>query len=293
MNLLQKILFRERPTVEETRPLTPDKVRPAMLAALAPGVTVVKASDIGQTRERNEDSYLVVDATLQNDDGITPLGLYIVADGMGGHQRGELASSLAVQVAARHILRDVFLPFLSGYEEDGYRRRPINEALIEAVEAANLSVHEQVPEAGTTLTVALVFGHKAYLAHVGDSRAYIFHQGTLRQITQDHSLAARLAELGQATPEEALTHPHRNVLYRALGQAGSLEVDTYLQALPVGSCLLLCSDGLWGMVSDAEIANVLTFAPTPQNAVDQLIAMANQNGGDDNITAVLVVMGES
>lgn len=292
MNFLQKILSRERLALEDTRPLVPEKANPVMLASLPPGLTVAKISDIGQVRERNEDSYLAMDITLQNDDGLTPLGLYIVADGMGGHQKGEVASSLATQVSARHIIQDVFLPFLSGYEQDG-SRRPINEALIQAVQAANIAVHQQVPEAGTTLTMALVFGHKVYVAHVGDSRAYILNQATLRQITQDHSLVARLVELGQATPEEALTHTHRNVLYRAVGQAGSLEVDTYMQPLPVGSCLLLCSDGLWGMVSDEEIAHILTYAPTPQKALEQLTATANQNGGDDNITAVLVAMDKT
>jgi serine/threonine protein phosphatase PrpC len=292
MNFLQKILSRERLVLEDTRPFVPEKANPVMLASLPPGLTVAKISDIGQVRERNEDSYLAMDITLQNDDGLTPLGLYIVADGMGGHQKGEVASSLAAQVSARHIIQDVFLPFLSGHEQDA-PRRPINEALIQAVQAANIAVHQQVPEAGTTLTMALVFGYKVYVAHVGDSRAYIFNHATLRQITQDHSLVARLVELGQATPEEALTHTHRNVLYRAVGQAGSLEVDTYMQPLPVGSCLLLCSDGLWGMVSDEEIAHILTYALTPQKALEQLTATANQNGGDDNITAVLVAMDET
>ena len=141
--------------------------------------------------------------------------------------------------------------------------------------------------------MALVFGHKVYVAHVGDSRAYVFNQATLRQITQDHSLVARLVELGQATPEEALTHSHRNVLYRAVGQAGSLEVDTFLQPFPVGSGLLLCSDGLWGLVSDKEISDILTHSPTPQKALEQMVVTANRKGGDDNITAVLVFMGES
>jgi protein phosphatase len=99
--------------------------------------------------------------------------------------------------------------------------------------------------------------------------------------------------LGQATREEALTHMHRNVLYRAIGQAGSLEVDTYLQPFPVGSCLLLCSDGLWGVVSDYEIADILTRAPTPQQALERMVAAANQKGGEDNISAILIYMGEA
>ena len=292
MNFLQRIFPRKSSADKEKRSPGPDRSRPAILESLPPGLTVAKASDIGQVRGRNEDAFLVIDSTLQNDDGLTPLGLYIVADGMGGHQKGEVASSTATRVTACHIIQDVFVPFLSEQGQDS-QRRPINEALIDAVEAANLAVHTQVPEAGTTLTAALIFGHRAYLAHVGDSRAYIFNQGTLQQVTQDHSLVARLVELGQATPAEALTHAHRNVLYRAIGQAGSLEVDTYMQPFPEGSCLLLCSDGLWGTVSDQEISNILTMASSPQKALEQLIATANQNGGSDNITAILVAMGES
>lgn len=292
MNFLQRFLSRERPVIEDTHHAGVEETYPVALASLPPGLTVAKISDIGQVRERNEDAYLAIDIALQNDEGLAPMGLYIVADGMGGHQKGEVASSLAAQVAAHHIMQDIFLPFLSGNEQSG-PRRPINEALIQAVQAANRTVYQQVPEAGTTLTMALVFGHKVYVAHVGDSRAYIFNQSTLRQITQDHSLVARLVELGQATPEEASTHTHRNVLYRAIGQAGSLEVDTYLQPFPIGSCLLLCSDGLWGLVSDGEIADILRHAPTPQKALEQMVVTANQKGGDDNITVILVFMGES
>ena len=292
MNFFQKILSRKPSGEQEKRAPGLDKSRPTLLDSLSPGLTVAKASDIGQVRGRNEDAFLVIDSTLQNDDGLTSLGLYVIADGMGGHQKGEVASSTAVRVAACHIIQDVFVPFLSEAGQES-QRHPINEALIDAVEAANLAVHTQVPEAGTTLTAALIFGYRVYLAHVGDSRAYIFSQGTLRQITQDHSLVARLVELGQATPEEALTHAHRNVLYRAIGQAGSLEVDTYMQPFPAGSCLLLCSDGLWGTVSDQEITDILAMATSPQNALECLIAAANQNGGSDNITAILVAMGES
>jgi serine/threonine protein phosphatase PrpC len=292
MNFLQKILSREQFATRDTRPLAPEQIHPAGRSPVHPGLMVAKISDVGQVRDRNEDAYLAVDLLFQNDDGLTPMGLYIVADGMGGHQKGEIASSVAAQVSARHIMQDVFLPFLSGYEEEG-PHHPINEVLIQAIQSANQAVYQHAPEAGTTLTVALVFGRKVYMAHVGDSRAYIFNQSELRQITQDHSLVARLVELGQATPEEALTHMHRNVLYRAVGQGSSLEVDTYLQPLPVGSYLLLCSDGLWGMVSDREMIDILTYASTPQMALEQLVAKANQNGGEDNITALLVSMGES
>jgi len=151
-------------------------------------------------------------------------------------------------------------------------------------------VHEAVPEAGTTVTCALLLGANAYIAHVGDSRAYLINRANIRRITRDHSLVDRLIELGQISAEEALTHPQRNVLYRAVGQAGTLEVDTYLQSMPGSSYLLLCSDGLWSVVPETEIVEVINSAPSPQAACQKLIQMANDRGGEDNITAVLVAI---
>jgi protein phosphatase len=123
---------------------------------------------------------------------------------------------------------------------------------------------------------------------VGDSRAYLIRRNTLSQVTTDHSLVKRLIEVGQITAQEAKTHPQRNVLYRALGRDGQLDVDTYLQSVPPNSSLLLCSDGLWGMVSEETMRSIVYTAPSPQVACRRLVARANKNGGEDNITAVLV-----
>jgi len=194
-------------------------------------------------------------------------------------------------VVAHSLMRQVYLPFLRDEEKDS-SRRPINEALIEALSEASLAVHEAVPDAGTTLTAALIVGTHAYIGHVGDSRAYLVTEEGLQQITQDHSLVARLIELGQATPEEAMTHPQRNILYRALGQGGSMDVDTYFQLLPAGSQLLLCSDGLWGAVPEHEMAAIISAAPSPQIACRRLIEAAITHGGDDNITIILVALTE-
>jgi protein phosphatase len=183
------------------------------------------------------------------------------------------------------------LPYLNKGDHDA-SQTPINEVLTSAVITANNAVLENVPEAGTTLTITVVMGHHAYLAHVGDSRAYLYHNNQLKQITQDHSLVARLVELGQATVEEALSHPQRNVLYRAVGQTGALEVAIYLQSLPPNSYLLMCSDGLWGLVSDDDIARILASATSPEDGVNKLVDTANAKGGDDNITALLIGIGE-
>jgi serine/threonine protein phosphatase PrpC len=252
---------------------------------------VGKGSHIGKKREHNEDAFFTLECTLKQNGEIMPFGLFIIADGMGGHQAGNVASALATRVVAHSLMRQVYLPFLRDEEKDS-SRRPINEALIEALSEASLTVYEAVPDAGSTLTAALIIGTHAYIGHVGDSRAYLVTEKGLQQITQDHSLVARLIELGQATPEEAMTHPQRNVLYRALGQRGSMEVDTYFQLLPTGSRLLLCSDGLWGAVPESEMAAIIAAAPSPQTACRKLIEAAITHGGDDNITAILIALTE-
>jgi protein phosphatase len=177
---------------------------------------VGKGSHVGKKREHNEDAFFTLECTLKPNGEITPFGLFIIADGMGGHQAGDIASALAIRVVAHSLMRQIYLPFLREEEKDS-SHRPINEALVEALSEASLAVHEAAPDAGTTLTAALIIGTHASIGHVGDSRAYLVTEKGLQQITQDHSLVERLKELGQITPEEAMTHPQRNVLYRALG----------------------------------------------------------------------------
>ena len=255
---------------------------------LPPGFHIGKISNIGRERERNEDSLFVFEALLHYEYGHEPFGLFIVADGMGGHQKGEIASSLATRTVANQLLTDVYLPYLSS-EKDTSAQKPINEALIAAVENANLVVHQSVPEGGTTLTTALVMGNNAYIAHIGDSRAYFLAPDSVKQITKDHSLAQRLEEIGQGTPKELANV--QNVLYRALGQGAEIEVDTHIQHLPPASSLLLCSDGLWSLVEVDALQEIIQNSATPQAACEKLVAAANENGGHDNITAIIVTRG--
>ena len=297
MDFLKKLFTREKQSPvaapEEIKEEKEEIVAPLPVEphALSPGLHIGKKSDVGQQREQNEDTIYIFSACIESNNGDDPFGLFIVADGMGGYKKGEIASDMAARTAANYILANLYLPDLTK-DESSASQLPVNEVLRAAVIAANNAVLEQVPEAGTTLTIAVVIGHYAYLSHVGDSRAYLYHDGRLQQITQDHSLVARLVELGQATAEEALTHPQRNVLYRAIGQSGTLEVETYLQPLPVNAQLLMCSDGLWGMVPDDEITRILASVATPEDGVEKLIDAANANGGEDNITAILVSIGE-
>jgi len=244
-------------------------------------------SDVGLVRPHNEDVLLVIESVFEGDKVLETVGLFIVADGMGGHQAGEVASALAARTVASRLMQDVYISYLqnSAHQAD---QLPLTDALLKAVEAANQAVHGEVPGIGTTLTCALVINTKAYLAHVGDSRAYLYYNQELKQITRDHSYVDKLVELGQITLEAAAVHPQRNVLYRAVGQGDQLEIDIHLVDLPAGSRLLLCSDGLWGMLPDTQIQALLASAHSPQAACQALIFAANEAGGRDNISALVI-----
>lgn len=247
---------------------------------------VGQGSDIGKARQTNEDAFLILKSLTRTERELLPVALFIVADGLGGHSKGEEASSLATKVAGGVIVQEILLPPLRSQDSD-IANRPIQEILTEAIMSANQAVSELESDAGTTLTLALVLGHSAHVAHVGDTRVYYLDDNGLRQITQDHSLVNRLVELGQISAQEAQQHPQRNSLYRALGQGPELEVDTYFQPLKQDSRLILCSDGLWNAVSEEEMVDVIRSSSSPQEACNRLIDRANEHGGEDNITIVL------
>lgn len=245
------------------------------------------ASDVGRFRDHNEDTAIAFQAIHLGDDPSDPFGFFAITDGMGGHRAGEVASSLAARLVSHAVLHRVLLPYLLDRTPDT-ATASLTEILKDAVQNANDQVHQQVPGGGTTLTCALILGRRAYIAHVGDSRAYLLTKHDMKQVTQDHSYVNRLIELGELSPEEAAVHPQRHVLYRAIGQGDDLDVDTYHQPLPPGSRLLLCSDGLSGMVSEEEIGRIIASAATPQDACERLLDAANEAGGPDNITAVII-----
>ena len=288
MSFLRKLLGLENGT-HPPPAANPETVSPNPIS-MPPGIQVGKKTDVGLQRENNQDSLFTVASYIEADGRTEPFGIFIVADGMGGYKGGEKASSIAARTAAKYLIHNILLPDL--VPEHHAPQTPINELLTEAVMAANHAVLRDAPESGTTLTIAVIIDHQAYFAHVGDTRAYIFRDGELHQITQDHSVVARMVEVGQLTPEEALTHKNRNVLYRALGQGENLEVETYIQSLQANNHLLICSDGLWNMVPDGEIVRLLSGTTSLDASVEQFIDLANHNGGDDNITAILVSIGE-
>jgi protein phosphatase len=246
-------------------------------------------SDVGMVRGNNQDAVLTLFASSTSSDDLPDFGLFIVADGMGGHQEGERASAITTRIVARHVLREIYMILLSQQMNDS-ERPSIADLLRAAVQEANESVTEQIPEGGTTATVTIVIDDLAYIAHVGDSRAYMVTEDRIEQVTRDHSLVQRLIELDQLTPEEALDHPQRNVLYRAIGQSETLDVDAITRRLPPRARLLLCSDGLWNMVPEDRIHEVLSQNKDPQEACNQLVALANERGGPDNITIVIIQM---
>ncbi len=269
----------------QTRPLPP----PEEFTSSKRRIRYGQASDVGQARSNNQDALLTFLAHAEAANNPPVLGFFLVADGMGGHTDGEIASAVTVQTLAYHIIEGVVLPQLEGQQPNA-GQKTIPEVLADAMTAANDAVQIQVPNGGTTATCVVVRGDLGYIAHVGDSRAYLIVNGQMELVTRDHSLVRRLQELGQLTADEAETHPQRNVLYRAIGQGEALEVDAATRRLPPSSRLLICSDGLWGVVDADRLLEIILNQPDPQQACDRMIEEANANGGPDNITVILVQM---
>lgn len=222
-------------------------------------------TDIGYVRDHNEDSLIIIPP------------LFAVADGMGGHEAGEIASEITVNTLAE----------LAPSHLDA-------EGLTAAVEAANYNVMKAPRQGigrdgmGTTLTAAMLEGERLLIAQVGDSRAYLLHKGHLQQITRDHSLMADLIEAGQITPEEARVHPNRSVITRAIGSDIHMRPDIYELNVDAGDRILLCSDGLSSMISNNAIESIMRRQSDAQHCADELVTAALENGGADNVTVVVV-----
>jgi serine/threonine protein phosphatase PrpC len=252
-----------------------------------PQLLVTSAQSVGRQRELNEDSLFTLATTIAGHTGNVPFGLFIIADGMGGHQYGEVASNTAIRAISGYVMKKFHNSLF------GMPSLPLEESLQEVMQAAIAEAQRLIlndaPGSGTTVTAALVLGQQLTIGHVGDSRAYLLYSDQrMETITRDHSLVRRLEELGQITAAEAAVHPQRNVLYRALGQGETLEPDLSTIPFPVGGYLLLCSDGLWGVVPDDEIQKIIFEAPSIQRGCQNLVAAANAAGGPDNISAILV-----
>jgi serine/threonine protein phosphatase PrpC len=257
-------------------------------------VLIGVATDVGKTRagERNEDSVGSLVLNLAHDSHMQPLALGIVADGLGGHVNGQDASRLAARMVTEYILRKVALPLVSLPVDGVAVEEDLKGVLLEGALAANTALcnanDETGADMGSTLVAALLFGSSAYIINVGDSRGYLFFEGELRQITTDHSFVEQLIVSGFVAPEDRYTHPQRNQILRSLGDDVDVEIDFFEQKLKPGMRLLLCCDGLWEMVRDNEIESILSETASPQEACDRLIESANEHGGEDNISVVVI-----
>ena len=224
------------------------------------------------------------------------VGLYIVADGMGGHQSGEVASKDVVRAVVEHIQENLnILQAAPKVKRATVRLEHMTtpgEVLQQAIQRANQILYTAKrsigSNRGTTITAALVVGDSCSIANVGDSRTYLFHNEELCQITRDHSLVASMLAAGMIKPEEVRSHPQRNQILRQLGDKPNVEVDIFSAMLAAGDKLILCSDGLWEMVLDEEIQNLVAQSPTAQAASDRLVELANRAGGEDNISVMVI-----
>lgn len=275
--------------IEGTRQLDEESA-PAIVAQRSEqGLAAMAMRDIGRVREINQDSVFAMITSLPREASDLMVGLFIVADGMGGHHGGEVASRLAVRTVVHHVLSELVLPTF-----DDQPTEALQPLMVTAVQEANRAIWEYAQSAGsdmgTTCTAALLVGHGLYIAHVGDSRAYLHEPGGLKLLTSDHSTVGRLIQLGQLDPSEAREHPLRNQLYRTIGQQAQVSVDFIYQPVGQSSHLLLCSDGLWGMIDERLMEQALRRSPWPQDVCSELIALANLAGGDDNISAVVATL---
>ncbi len=266
-------------------------------------------TDTGQLRDENEDSvWTEVNAPPSQ----APLGLFMVCDGMGGHMGGKYASYWAVEsikaefgelFAAKDPRATVVLTAedVKAVHAGTYTAPSPPEVDLEALTRASIQKANKVvydfsrhkpktaANAGTTVTMMVIRGDKAIFANVGDSRAYLLRDHELAKVTQDHSLVASLVAEGQIRPEDIYTHPRRNVIYRFLGQKGAVQLDLFRHQVKPGDKILLCSDGLWEMIrSDQTMLEIIEVSKDPQSACVRLVEKANEMGGEDNISVILV-----
>jgi serine/threonine protein phosphatase PrpC len=254
-------------------------------------------TDVGRQREHNEDNLLSSSFSFGQGRRRISYALHVVADGMGGAAAGEVASALTVETITLTVYQSLLATHVNA--EQSYIN--LSQVLAAAVEAANERVYmtaREIPQflgMGATVTAMMVCQGRAYFAQVGDSRGYLVRGGQIRQITRDHSFVGELLREGRITEEQARNHPRKNIITRAVGSRRKVQVDTFCEVLEPGDALMACSDGLSGMVSDPDIAATIAEGVAKKmNHVaicDQLVHMANEAGGNDNISCVVVEIG--
>lgn len=236
-------------------------------------------SDVGKLRNLNEDSYYIPEENLGID-------IFVLSDGMGGHNAGEVASALATSAAKSYIVNN--------YEFTFNEKEDIQKLINGAVEYANMIVYEKSKEdekykkMGATLEVVLIIQDKIYIAHAGDSRIYRLRKDIFRKLTKDHSYIEKLVDEGKISKEEAKNHPDKNMITKAIGNGMIVEADIIYKKFVKGDTLLICSDGLTNMVEEDRIKEILLNTPDDVNIAQKLVDEANNNGGIDNITVIVI-----
>ena len=249
----------------------------------------------GRIRDGNEDSVLSIRLSGLLAGSASPalgpeLGFFAVADGIGGNDRGEIASCRTLQHLAAAVIDRVFkrLVLTDRGVDEAWMERVLRECILAANAELLVLQRANHSDMGTTLTAVLVIGGRAVVANIGDSRTYLWRDDALAQITRDHSLVATLVAAGRLEPEAVFTHDQKGMIYRSVGEADELVVDTFALSLRPGDGLLLCSDGLWEMVRDEGLAAALRAEADPQAVCDRLVDDANRAGGEDNISLLVV-----
>ena len=284
--------------LEKTQPYSAEEMvanMPTMERYMGPNLSLVVGTrsnpGIKRQHKPNEDSLFAAQGERVHNSQTQQFGLFVVADGMGGHANGQDASRQAIQTISEEVL-----PKISG--NDPLNDEMLVQILVDGVQHANQAVHqrnmEQRADMGTTITVALIMGAIAYIANVGDSRTYLYRKTAgLKKITNDHSVVASLVEAGIIRPDDIYTHPKRNQIYRSLGEKPMVDVDWFKVMLQPEDKLLLCTDGLWDMVRDPTIEQILSAVPDPSQTGNALIKAALEGGGEDNVSVIVVQIAEA
>lgn len=251
-------------------------------------------TDLGKRRKLNEDAVFCLTSGIRYQDIVQDMGLFILADGMGGHNAGEVASEWASKIAGLEVLKSTMLDEQETTDKEITRKRSIiGNIMVEAIRKANtfiLDLSRKSPgtkDMGTTLVSAFASGENLFVANVGDSRCYLISDEGIEQITKDHSYVQELVEIGMVTQKEARHHPRRNEITRCVGYFDNINVDIFQRILYKGNKVLLCSDGLHGVLEDEEIWRIARENSNLWESCQKLIEAANNGGGPDNISAIL------
>lgn len=290
MAFLRRIFRREakKPPADRaaTAPLDPEALDGDVPSEGCHHVRFGASHSAGLERDHDDDSLLVVTGGADGDHGLPDFGLFCVADGLGGYEGSDLASSIAVKIVAQELTKGILLRLMDIDPGDD-DTVPYEIQIRSAFKAANRAILEQANGGATTLTVAVLLGEQIIIGHVGDTRAYFIDDNRVQRLTDDHTLAHRMNDSGVMTDEELEQGAYSNVLLNVLGKTEDLEIDVSFHVVPFGGHMMICTDGLWSVISEEKILREVEIGGVPQRISDALVAAAVESGGPDNISTIL------